>query len=149
MPRRHDNLDGAIPRAFSPRELLHGRGLQREPVGGMGVQIAATDPQGNVVPGAPGRIARTERGLTYPLLITAVSQEVFPVDLDRKMLYLLNNDALGVVWVFFGGAGAVVGQGMRLAPGGGGILLDNHVPTSRIFMIGTIASNPNVTAVIG
>ena len=149
MQRRNDNLDGAPPRAFSPRELLHTRGMQRDPVGGRGVQMQAVDNHGVPIFDAPGRTARTERGLTYPLLITNVSQEIFPVDLDRRMIYLLNSDALGVVWVYFGGAAAASGQGMRLAPGGGGILLDNNVPTSRIFMIGTIASNPNVTAVIG
>jgi hypothetical protein len=131
------------PAVFNAREKLHVRGLSREVVGGKGVQVKQFDAQGNIAP-----IIR-ERGLTYPLNVTAASVEMFPIDVDRKFIYLLNNDPLGVVWVTFGGACAVVGQGMRLAPGGGGMLLDQNVPTNRIYMIGTIANNPNVTAVVG
>jgi hypothetical protein len=138
-------MAAAIPRIFNPRDQLHMRGMLREPVGGNGVQIRPVDPAGNPIP--LGSVP-VERGLTYPINVTNVSQQFFDVDLNRRMLYLLNNDPLGIVWVFFGGAGAIVGQGMRLAPAGGGILLDNNVPTSRIYMIGTIANNPNVTAVV-
>lgn len=132
----------ARPALFNQRERIHTQGLSREPVGGRGVQVNQFDNQGVLAP-----VVR-ERGLTYPLNVGLASFEAFPIDVDRKFLYLLNNDALGVVWVTFGGAGAAIGQGMRLAPGGGGILLDQNVPTNRIFMIGTIANNPNVTAVV-
>lgn len=130
------------PAVFNLREKTHALAMSRDVVGGRGVQVKQFDAQGVATP-----IVR-ERGLTYPLNVTNASFEMFPIDVDRKFIYLLNNDALGVVWVTFGGAGAVVGQGMRLASGGGGILLDQNVPTNRIFMIGTIANNPNVTAVV-
>ena len=90
-----------------------------------------------------------ERGRTIPLTVTNASQEMQPADNDRKFLYLVNNDPIGIVYVSFGGTGAALLQGVTLAAAGGGILLDNHVPTSKIHMIGTIANNPNVTAVIG
>ena len=144
--------DTAIPQVFNPRDRLHMRGMFREPVGGAGVQanpglVAGAD--GTPVGGFNGTGGIIQpRGQSQPIYVTNVSQLVFPFDASRKFLYLLNNDALGVVWVFFGGSGAIVGQGMRLGPGGGGILLDNHVPTAQIFMIGTIAANPNVTATV-
>lgn len=125
-----------IPRIYGTRDRLHMQGITRDFVGGNAPRMpAAVD-------------AQQERGFTYPVNVTNVSQMWQDVDLNRKFLYLLNNDALGVVWVSFGGAGQPVGQGIRLGAGGGGILLDISVPTSKIFLIGTIANNVNVTAVI-
>lgn len=125
-----------IPKIFGTRDRLHMQGITRDFVGGNPPRIpSAVD-------------AQQERGFTYPINVTAVSQLWQDVDLSRKFLYLLNNDPIGVVWVSFGGAGAAVGQGIQLAAAGGGILLDVNVPTSKIFLIGTIAANPNVTAVI-
>jgi len=123
------------PQLFNPRDRLHNQGMTRPPVG-MSLPTTAAE------------IAASERGRTLPITVTNVSQELIPADPDRKFIYLVNYDALGIVWVFFGGGGAIVGQGVRLGPGGGGILLDNNVPTARVFMIGTIANNPNVTAVL-
>lgn len=124
-----------LNRQFRPRERMNTSGMFRTPVGGGDVGLV----QGPVTP---------ERGLTYPLTITNASVELFPVDLSRKFLYIVNFDTLGVVWLSFGGAGAVLNQGFRLAPGGGAVLLDMNVPTARIFAIGTIASNANVSAVV-
>ena len=144
--------DVALPQVFNPRDRLHMRGMFREPVGGSGVQsnpglvVSADGATHGGFNGTGGVIQ--PRGQSQAVYVTNVSQLVFPFDPSRKLLYLLNNDALGIVWVFFGGSGAIVGQGMRLGPGGGGILLDNHVPTAQIFMIGTIAANPNVTATV-
>jgi hypothetical protein len=126
-----------IPKVFGTRDRLHMQGLTRVPVGGNAPRI----------PTSFGEVVQ-ERGFTYPINVTNVSQMWQDVDLNRKFLYILNNDALGVVWMSFGGAAAAVGQGVRLAPGGGGILLDINVPTAKIFLIGTIAANVNVTAVM-
>lgn len=123
-----------------PKDRLITRGMTREVVGG---SFSGVRGMVNVDPAKP------ERGLTFPLTVLNTSQEFAPVDTDRKFLYVVNNDALGVVWLAFGGAAAVVGQGIRLAPNGGGILLDMNVPTARIFLIGTIANNPNVSMVTG
>jgi hypothetical protein len=144
--------DVAVPQIYSPRDRLHMRGMFREPVGGVGVQAnpGLTAGPGVATPGsfnATGGIIQP-RGQSQAVYVTNVSQLLLPFDPSRKFLYMLNNDALGVVWVFFGGSGAVVGQGMRLGPAGGGILLDNHVPTAQVFMIGTIAVNPNVTLTV-
>ena len=125
-----------IPKIFNARDRLHMQGLTRASIGGNAPRLpAAVD-------------ASQERGFTYPINVGNVTQMWQDVDLNRKFLYMLNNDPLGVVWVSFGGAGQPVGQGMRLAPGGGGILLDINVPTAKIFLIGTIVANVNVTAVI-
>lgn len=125
-----------IPKIFNPRDRLHMQGMTRASIGGNAPRLPSA------VDGAQ------ERGFTYPVNVTNISQMWQDTDLNRKFLYLLNNDALGVVWVSFGGSGGAVGQGMRLGPAGGGILLDINVPTSKIFLIGTIANNVNVTAVI-
>ena len=92
-------------------------------------------------PGQPPRV----RGLTFPLNVTNVSTVVLPADFDRRMLFLQNNDSVGVVYLSFG-VPAVIGQGIRLGSSGGGILLDVHVPTCDIYAIGSIVSNINVTA---
>lgn len=131
---------GSLPRAalYSPRERLIARSLSRPPVG-------------YFAPHTPGRgdnpIA-VERGITQPVTVTNVSQEIFPADAARKFITVTNNDPIGVVYVSFGGAGAGLNQGLRVGPGGGGFLLDINVPTSRIFMIGSIAANPNVSVVV-
>ena len=129
-----------IPKIYGTRDALHMRGMTRMPVGGNSPRLQSASGDNVPIP--------LERGFTYPINVGAVSQLWQDVDLNRKFLYMLNNDALGVVWVAFGGAGAALGQGIRLGPGGGGILLDINVPTSRIFLIGSIAANPNVTAVV-
>jgi len=45
------------------------------------------------------------------------------------------------------GTEATLATGIKLGAGGGGILLDNHVPTAAVFIIGSIASNPNVSLI--
>lgn len=129
-----------IPRAHvvRPSERLQTRGLSREPVG---VTLK--------MPGSVPAIVEPERGYSIPVTATAVSTELLPVDVSRKFLFIQNNDPVGVAFVSFGGAAAFLNQGFRLAPGGGGILLDNNVPTARAFIIGTIANNPNLTMVVG
>jgi len=119
-----------------PRERIQAQGMARESVGGNGPsRIFATED------------IKPERGITVPLTVTAASQEIIPADANRTFLFIQNNDPLGIVYVSFGGDAAAVNQGFRLAPGGGAILLDNHVPTARVHMIGSIANNPNVTSV--
>lgn len=136
---RADVVTG-IPRAHiaSPRDRLIMRGLTRDAVGYM----ANASPSGQPAPIVPAK------GTTQPINVTNVSRELFPADSNRSFIFIQNNDAVGVVFVSIGGAGAVLNQGFRLGPGGGGILLDNNVPTERIFFIGSIAANPNVTSVV-
>lgn len=131
-------MDDTRPKTYSPRELLNQRGLSRDPVGG------------NAPPRAPGVPEQVrERGLTFPATVTNLSQELLPRDNDRKFLFIQNNDALGTVTLAFGGAGATLGIGIRLAAGGGAILLDINVPNGRLFAIGSIANNPNVVIISG
>lgn len=118
------------------RGIFRTRAITRDHIGGGNLRVP---PQA----GADGTPART-RGFTFPRTVTTASVLLLPQDYDRKFLFIQNNDTLGVVWLSFGVA-AAVGQGMRLAAGGGGILLDIGVPTSDIYAIGTIASNPNIT----
>jgi len=88
------------------------------------------------------------RGFTAQVHVTSASVLLLPADPARKFLFLQNNDALGSCTASFG-CDAVLGVGIRLAAGGGGILLDNNVPTSALYIIGSIASNPNVTLISG
>lgn len=83
-----------------------------------------------------------EKGFTYPFTVTNVSQLLLPADLNRKMLHFVNNDALGNVSVSFGRP-QPYGIGLLAAAGGGGALLDNHVPTAAVYIIGNVASNAN------
>lgn len=122
-----------------PGDKLRARGMSREPVGGAMSSIASS--------ALAGQALQQPRGNTRPLLVTGVSSEVFPIDMSRKLLYVVNNDAIGIVFVGVGGQGAALNQGFRLGPNGGFILLDFSCPTERIFMIGTIAANQNVSAV--
>lgn len=140
LPKSLANSSPALRRRFA--------GTLRKPVGG-GVRLFD---QARALPEAEKSGQANsfwERGATRPITVTAASQEIIPADADRKFLYLVNNDPVGVVYVSIGGVGAALLQGITLAAAGGGILLDNNVPTGKIFMIGTIANNPNVTAVIG
>lgn len=123
----------------SPRHVLQQQGLSREPGGGGAVR------QGDV---APGQIPPRIRGKTFPVTVSAVSQNILPRDNDRKFLFIVNNDPVGVVFVSFGND-AAINQGIRLAAVGGSALLDISVPTERVTMIGTLALNPNVSIIIG
>jgi len=103
-------------------------------------------------PNAPAHLLRQNieqpRGFPVPANITLVSQLILPIDLGRKWLFIQNFDALGVVWAMFG-LGAALNTGMKFAAGGGGVLLDVNCPTSALYMIGTIASNQNLTIITG
>jgi len=94
----------------------------------------------------PSQLMQRARGLTRPFTVTNASQQGLPVDFDRKFLFIQNNAVLGDVWCSYGVA-AVIGVGMKFAAGGGGILLDNNVPTSEIYFIGTVANNPSLTII--
>lgn len=141
---RQHMIEGVNPggpiRRNTPREVLQMTGMTREPVGGNAVQISSAQ---------PGQPIQQPTGFTRPLTVTNLSAEIFPVDFSRKFLFVQNNDALGIVFVSIGGQAAALNQGFRLAANGGSVLLDINVPTDRIFMIGTIANNPNVTAITG
>jgi hypothetical protein len=99
--------------------------------------------------GQTGQTAQRERGLTYPITITNVSQEIQPVDHNRRFFFIQNNDPVGKITVSFGGSAATLNIGFNLAAGGGSLYMDAAVLTARIFAIGSIASNPNVTMITG
>jgi len=92
--------------------------------------------------------AVVRRGVTSPFTVTSVSQLMLPADALRRFLFIQNNDTLGKITVAVGGSVAALGVGFNLSPGGGGILLDINCPTDNIFVIGSIASNPNVIMVV-
>ena len=85
-------------------------------------------------------------GNTVQIVATAKSTMILPADPYRRFLYFLNNDAVAYATLAFG-VDATLVTGMRLGSGGGGILLDNNVPRSAIFIIGSSASNANITLV--
>jgi hypothetical protein len=87
------------------------------------------------------------RGLTFARTVTNQSILLLPVDHDRRLMFIINNDAVGNVYISFGAA-AAIGLGMKLVAGGGGVLLDFNTPTSEVYAIGDIADNPNVSIVL-
>jgi len=88
------------------------------------------------------------RGYTIQINASAVSQMILPAEPNRRFLFLQNYDALGYATIAFGTEATLV-TGIRLAANGGGILLDNNVPTAAIFIIGSIAANSNITLISG
>lgn len=109
--------------------------------------------RGRVPPPLPAGVIRTSpmqddeiRGYTAQVTVTSESKVLLPADPKRKFLFVQNNDLLGNVNISFG-VDATLATGMRLSANGGGILLDNNVPTSAVFIIGSIALNSNVTLV--
>lgn len=130
---------------FFSNQRNRNRSISRDPVGiGMHAQPPRLLPDGTVV--QSGVTLQRARGLTFPVTVGLVSVEVLPIDFDRRFLFIQNNDTLGLLWCSYGSAQAL-GIGMRFTAGGGGILLDNNVPTCAIYMIGTIANNPNITII--
>lgn len=87
------------------------------------------------------------KGFTGQVTATAQSTQILPADPSRKFLFFSNDDALGYARISFG-VEATLTTGIKIAPGGGGILLDNNVPTAAVFIIGSIATNPNITMVV-
>lgn len=88
------------------------------------------------------------RGSTSQISATSSSVMILPADPHRTFLYLSNDNTAAFAKVSFGTDATLV-TGIRLAAGGGGILLDNGVPTSAVFIIGSIANNPDITMVVG
>ena len=88
------------------------------------------------------------RGYTIQINASLVSQMILPAEPGREFLFLQNYDPLGYATIAFGTEATLV-TGIRLAANGGGILLDNHVPTAAIFIIGSIAANSNITLISG
>jgi hypothetical protein len=121
------------------RQIMNRQAVARAPVGG---GMAFTPEQ------SPSDRPPILRGLTQPVTVTSANAQLAPSDYDRRFLFIQNNDTTGSVWLSFG-APAQLGVGIKLAAGGGGILLDNNVPTAQINAIGTIASNANVTLITG
>ncbi len=88
------------------------------------------------------------QALGYTLQVTATNQSalLLPVNLKRRFLFMLNDDALGYARIAFGSA-ATLSLGMKLAAGGGGVFMDNNVPKAQINIIGSIAQNSNITLI--
>jgi len=98
--------------------------------------------------GAGHAFAQEAEALGYTLQVTATpnSTLLLPVNMKRKFLFMLNDDALGYARIAFGSA-ATLTLGMKLAASGGGVLLDNNVPKAQINIIGSIANNSNITLI--
>lgn len=98
--------------------------------------------------GAGHALAQEAEALGYTLQVTATPQSklLLPVNMHRRFLFMLNDDALGYARIAFGAA-ATLTVGMKLAAGGGGVLLDNNVPKAQINIIGSIANNSNITMI--
>ncbi len=102
-----------------------------------------TPPNGNVtVTNTSGSIADTEK------TVTSASAELVAAKAGRRYLLIQNKDAAGIVYISFGKA-AVVGAGVKIAPGGSYVADANYCPSNQIFAIGSIASNANVCVVEG
>ena len=86
------------------------------------------------------------RGYTARVTVTDESVMILPANPKRRFLFFSNDDALGFARVTFG-TEATLATGIKLGAGGGGILLDNHVPTAAVFIIGNIPVNPNVSLI--
>ena len=142
-------MKGFRGQSISPNPRLRNAqiALAREPVGGGGVSQNQVQPDGSVIT-IPGVKAQIPRGVTLQYNVLAADSVALAVDFDRKYLFLLNNDVLGDVWGAWGSP-AKVGVGMKFKAGGGGIMLDNNVPTAELHLIGTIASNQNFTIITG
>jgi hypothetical protein len=121
------------------RQVMTGQAINRAPVGG-GLANIPVQTAGDRPP--------ILRGLTRQATVTDSSEVMLAPDYDREFLFIQNNDATGNVWLAFG-APAQVGVGIYLAAGGGGMLLDNHVPTAQLNAIGSISSNANITVITG
>lgn len=87
------------------------------------------------------------RGSTSLINATLRSTLLLPADPRRKFLFIQNNDPVGNAQISFGVA-ATMKTGMKLAAVGGGVLLDNNVPTTDVYIIGDVADNSNITMVV-
>lgn len=87
------------------------------------------------------------RGFTSRINVTNESVMILAADPGRKFLFFQNEDSVGSVRIAFG-VDATQDTGIHLPPGGSGILMDKNVPTSAVFVIGSIPSNPNLTMVV-
>lgn len=81
-------------------------------------------------------------------VVTNASGQLLAANVVRRYLLVQNNDAGGDVWVRVDGAAAVVGQGVKIAPGGSWEIA-GYVPTGAVMAIGSVASNANVVTVEG
>lgn len=86
------------------------------------------------------------KGFTSQVNATNASQLLLPADPNRKFLMMVNDDALGYVRITWG-VDATLVTGIKLSANGGGILLDNNVPTAALYIIGSIPLNSNITLV--
>lgn len=144
-----DNEEGALLR----RNRDSGP-LTRAPLSRAVDLTAPRQERGRSVPPPPPGVVRTQpieediRGYTAQITVTDTSKLLLPADSRRRFLFVQNNDTLGNVNLSFG-VDATLATGMRLSANGGGILLDNNVPTAAVYVIGTIAANSNVTLISG
>lgn len=111
------------------------------------LETPRVSPSGQLMrPGQSSPASEQTRGYTSQITVTGASIMILPANPNRKFLFFSNDDAVGFARVTFG-VEATLTTGIKLSAGGGGILLDNHVPTAAVFIIGSIASNPNVSMI--
>jgi len=103
------------------------------------VLMGTDDGAGNLVP-----VASTgARAHVNPAAVSVGtgSTAVLAAGLAKNLL-ILTNDSANVIYVSTDGNAAVVGQGLRINPSGGVVVLDASVPTGAINAIsGTAGSN--------
>lgn len=88
------------------------------------------------------------RGTTRNITATTVSQQILQADANRKLLIIVNNDAVADAYIAFGIAATL--SSFKLAKGGGGLMLDNplSIPTSAMEIIGTTVANSNIVLIV-
>lgn len=91
----------------------------------------------------PGAVPYTNSQLT----VTNVSASAAIAASHRSFLEIQNNDAAGIIYVSFGVA-ATAANGYAIYPGGSKTW-NNPAPSNQIFVIGSIANNPNCVLIQG
>jgi len=128
-------------------QIMRTRALNNTPIGGTSARVVEV-PDNSAQGGATPDFQR-QRGITSQFTVTNAVQQMLPANFNRRFLFVQNNDPLGSVTLSVGNPNAQLGVGFNLPANGGGILLDQNVPTTGIWCIGSIASNPNVSIVEG
>ncbi|MQY50832.1 hypothetical protein [Rhodocyclus gracilis] len=80
--------------------------------------------------------------------VTNASTQILAAKPGRRYLMVQNNDAAGVVYLFFGAGPATAANGVKIAPGGS-YVAEGWCPANAVQAIGSIASNANVVIVEG
>lgn len=78
--------------------------------------------------------------------VTNASGLLLAANPSRKLLFIQNNDAAGIIYVALDGSPATTASGIKILQGGS-LILDSHLPSGAVYAIGDIAGNVNVVVV--